>query len=126
MFFEKTIFQPFVDWFSSEVAKHPISNRPEPKSAFIPSKWEKQMVGKFLHALKMGWIKPTKPKTEEEEEEQQKFFDLWLSETDSDQLSHSQLARLKMQLPAPKMKLPGHEESYNPPPEYLFTEEEVH
>ena len=26
---------------------------------------------------------------------------------------------------APKMPLPGHEESYNPPPEYLFTEEEV-
>ena len=23
------------------------------------------------------------------------------------------------------MTLPGHEESYNPPPEYLFTEEEV-
>ena len=26
---------------------------------------------------------------------------------------------------APKMKLPGHEESYNPLPEYLPTEEEV-
>lgn len=27
-------------------------------------------------------------------------------------------------IPAPKLKLPGHEESYNPPPEYLPTEEE--
>jgi len=30
-----------------------------------------------------------------------------------------------MHVPAPKMKLPGHEESYNPPPEYLLSEEEV-
>jgi ribosome biogenesis protein ERB1 len=27
-------------------------------------------------------------------------------------------------IPAPKLKPPGHEESYNPPPEYLMTEEE--
>ena len=27
-------------------------------------------------------------------------------------------------IPAPKLKLPGHEESYNPPKEYLPTEEE--
>lgn len=29
-----------------------------------------------------------------------------------------------MHMPAPKMKLPGHEESYNPPAEYLFTKDE--
>jgi ribosome biogenesis protein ERB1 len=29
-----------------------------------------------------------------------------------------------MHLSAPKVKLPGHNESYNPPSEYLFTEEE--
>lgn len=28
-------------------------------------------------------------------------------------------------IPAPKLPLPGHSESYNPPPEYLFSEEEV-
>ena len=28
-------------------------------------------------------------------------------------------------LPAPKMPLPGHAESYNPPAEYLMTEEEI-
>ena len=27
-------------------------------------------------------------------------------------------------IPAPKMKLPGHAESYNPPPEYLMTDKE--
>lgn len=35
------------------------------------------------------------------------------------------LAKHRMHIPAPKMKLPGHEESYNPPPEYLPTQEEV-
>ena len=30
-----------------------------------------------------------------------------------------------MHIPAPRLKLPGHSESYNPPPEYLPTEEEV-
>ena len=31
----------------------------------------------------------------------------------------------RMHIPAPRMKLPGHAESYNPPPEYLPSEEEV-
>ena len=30
-----------------------------------------------------------------------------------------------MHIPAPKQPLPGHEESYNPPPEYLPTPSEV-
>ncbi|KAG7253961.1 hypothetical protein CRUP_008106, partial [Coryphaenoides rupestris] len=29
-----------------------------------------------------------------------------------------------MHIPAPKIRSPGHEESYNPPPEYLLSEEE--
>ena len=29
-----------------------------------------------------------------------------------------------MHMPAPKLKLPTHAESYNPPAEYLFTEDE--
>ena len=33
--------------------------------------------------------------------------------------------RYRDHIPAPKLTLPGHAESYNPPPEYLMTEEEV-
>lgn len=33
--------------------------------------------------------------------------------------------RFQHHIPAPAKPLPGHAESYNPPPEYLFTEEEV-
>ncbi|KAI3810379.1 hypothetical protein L1987_19991 [Smallanthus sonchifolius] len=32
--------QPYVDWFAWDGAKHPLSNAPEPKRRFIPSKWE--------------------------------------------------------------------------------------
>ena len=34
------------------------------------------------------------------------------------------MRRVHDPIPAPKMFLPGHEESYNPPPEYLFTDKE--
>lgn len=63
----------------------------------------------------MGWIKPRKPK-----EDTPTYYDLWAHED-----PNSILGRHKMHVPAPKMKLPGHEESYNPPPEYLLSEEEV-
>jgi hypothetical protein len=33
--------------------------------------------------------------------------------------------RYRAHIPAPRAPLPGHAESYNPPPEYLFTKEEV-
>lgn len=33
-----------VEWFTSKTAIHPVTNRPEPKSRFIPSKWEAQKV----------------------------------------------------------------------------------
>ncbi|WAR11875.1 BOP1-like protein [Mya arenaria] len=57
-----------VDWFSSEVMIHPLSNQPEHKSSFIPSKWEKLKVGQMVHALEMGWMKPSKPDDEKDEE----------------------------------------------------------
>ncbi len=63
----------------------------------------------------MGWIKPRRPK-----ETTPQYYDLWAKED-----PNSILGRHKMHVPAPKMKLPGHEESYNPPPEYLLSEEEV-
>lgn len=72
-------------------------------------------VSKLVHAIKMGWIKPRKPK-----EDTPTYYDLWAHED-----PNSILGRHKMHVPAPKMKLPGHEESYNPPPEYLLSEEEV-
>ncbi|KAL7830745.1 hypothetical protein SRHO_G00318720 [Serrasalmus rhombeus] len=107
-------YEPAIDFFSSEVMIHPVTNRPEDKRSFIPSLIEKEKVGKLVHAIKMGWIKPRRPK-----ETAPKYYDLWAKED-----LNTVLGRHKMHIPAPKMRLPGHEESYNPPPEYLLTEEE--
>uniref|UniRef100_A0A672KHD9 Ribosome biogenesis protein bop1-like n=1 Tax=Sinocyclocheilus grahami TaxID=75366 RepID=A0A672KHD9_SINGR len=107
-------YEPAIDFFSNEVMIHPVTNRPQDKRSFIPSLIEKEKVGKLVHAIKMGWIKPHRPK-----ETTPQYYDLWAKED-----PNSILGRHKMHIPAPKMKLPGHEESYNPPPEYLMSEEE--
>ncbi|XP_061597715.1 ribosome biogenesis protein bop1 [Cololabis saira] len=106
-------YQPAVEFFSKDVMLHPVTNRPADKRSFIPSLIEKEKVSKLVHAIKMGWIKPKRVESDKD-----RYYDLWASE------DSSILARHRMHLPAPKIRLPGHEESYNPPPEYLFTEEE--
>nr|CAB3226065.1 ribosome biogenesis protein bop1-A-like [Phallusia mammillata] len=114
--------EPYVDFFTHEKMIHPVTNIPEHKRSFTPSIIEKRKVGKLVHAIKMGWLKPRKPKTDESEEP--KFYDLW-EETESKTPTNSELARQKMAIPAPKTQLPGHEASYNPPPEYLPSQEEI-
>lgn len=107
-------YEPAVDFFTHEIMIHPVTNRPADKRSFIPSLIEKEKVSRLVHAIKMGWIKPRKPK-----EDGPQYYDLWAKED-----PNAILGRHKMHVPAPKMKLPGHEESYNPPPEYLLSEEE--
>ncbi|CAL1272593.1 unnamed protein product [Larinioides sclopetarius] len=106
-------YEPFEDFFTYEEMEHPVTNHPPHKRSFIPSKIEKEKVSKLVYAIKMGWIKPRAPK-----EQKDPFYMLW----DKDVTEESK--RLQHYIPAPKRKLPGHEESYNPPPEYLFTKEE--
>lgn len=110
-------YEPWVDFFTHETMIHPVTNHPAHKRSFIPSLWEKQKVSRLVHAIKMGWIKPRKPK--QEDDDQPKFYELWTKENEGDINK-----RFNHYIPAPKMALPGHEESYNPPPEYLLTEEE--
>ncbi|PAV90455.1 hypothetical protein WR25_14603 isoform L [Diploscapter pachys] len=111
-------YEPFLDLYSSEKMIHPIDNIPEPKSRFVPSKQEMEKVSKLVHAIKMGWLKPPQKK------EEPKPYDLWASEDSSSSLTKSQIARMRVHMPAPKMPLPIHNESYNPPEEYLLDEEE--
>ncbi|XP_044027926.1 ribosome biogenesis protein bop1 [Siniperca chuatsi] len=107
-------YQPQVEFFSKDLMLHPVTNRPADKRSFIPSLVEKGKVSKLVHAIKMGWIKPRRL----EDDSRGRYYDLWASE------DSSILAKHRMHLPAPKVPLPGHHESYNPPPEYLFTDEE--
>ncbi|XP_060915566.1 ribosome biogenesis protein bop1 isoform X2 [Labrus mixtus] len=107
-------YQPQVEFFSQDVMLHPVTNRPADKRSFIPSLLEKEKVSKLVHAIKMGWIKPRR----DDQDTRGRYYDLWASE------DTSILAKHRMHLPAPKIRLPGHHESYNPPPEYMFTDEE--
>ncbi|UXI19310.1 hypothetical protein NH340_JMT05253 [Sarcoptes scabiei] len=109
-------YEDFIDFFSYEKMIHPIQNRPEPKAAFIPSLSEKRIVSKLVNAIKKSRLKP-KPRIKKRE----KFsfnYDLWENN------GNTASKRLERYIAAPKPQPPGHEESYNPPPEYLFTDEE--
>ncbi|KAI8473407.1 MAG: NUC169 domain-containing protein [Monoraphidium minutum] len=106
-------------WADDEVDPHPLLNAPEPKRRFIPSKWEEKKVVKLVRAIRNGWLKTRKQKREEARKEAEVYM-LW---GDDDQVASKTGAGLT-HIPAAKPKLPGHEESYNPPREYLPTEEE--
>ncbi|CAA0841524.1 Transducin/WD40 repeat-like superfamily protein [Striga hermonthica] len=106
-------YAPFVDWFVWDGAGQPLSGAPEPKRRFVPSKWESKKVIRYIRAIREGRIKlDDKPK------EEHKLYSLW---DDSSSVERQGLAYIA----APKPKLPGHEESYNPSPEYIPTQEEI-
>lgn len=111
-------YEPYIDFFSSEVSIHPVMNRPEPKAAFIPSLSEKRALTKLVAMIKSGRLKPYKSK--KKTRDQFKFtYDLWHKEGDINDRRH------RAHIAAPKMALPGHAESYNPPAEYLLTTDDV-
>lgn len=110
-------YPEMVEWFTSHEEIMPLSAAPEPKRRFLPSKHEQKRIMKLVRAIREGRILPYKPPEEREEEEEDKVhFDLWKDEQPRD--PHV------MHLPAPKLAPPGYDLSYNPPPEYLPTEEE--
>ncbi len=53
-------YEDYVDWFSGEdkVMQTALSGRPEPKSRFVPSKWEHKKVMKIVRAIREGRIVP--------------------------------------------------------------------
>eukprot|EP01025_Chloroclados_australasicus_P042378 TRINITY_DN4507_c0_g1_i8.p1 TRINITY_DN4507_c0_g1~~TRINITY_DN4507_c0_g1_i8.p1 ORF type:complete len:725 (-),score=120.31 TRINITY_DN4507_c0_g1_i8:319-2268(-) len=111
-------YEPYVDWFSGKVRRMPVADTPVRKSAFAPPKWEEKQIVKIIRAMRRGWIKPRK----DQEQEEEKFYLMWGDDnlaTGSDKTASG-----LTYIPAPKPKLPGNEESYNPPKEFLPTEEE--
>jgi ribosome biogenesis protein ERB1 len=106
-------YEPTVEFFTSKTEVMPLSARPEPKRRFIPSKWEAKKVMKIVQAIRLGRIVPRKPSRQ-----RPKFYNLW---TDDDKPRDDHI----MHIAAPKMKLPEHDESYNPPAEYLPDDDEI-
>ncbi|EGD79514.1 hypothetical protein PTSG_10085 [Salpingoeca rosetta] len=105
-------YEDYVDFFTSDVQRMPVTGRPEPKSRFIPSKWEHKKIMHLVRGIRKGRLKPLGPPKKEPE-----FYDLWGQEDDSYRAPGTHI-------PAPKLALPDHDESYNPPPEYLPTDEQ--
>ncbi|XP_043276869.1 ribosome biogenesis protein BOP1 homolog [Venturia canescens] len=115
-------YAPWVEWFTSEVMKTPLRKFPEHKRSFLPSKPEAKKVSKLVHALKMGWIKSSAEMQKEREmkKNEPQFYMLWQSDDQAEEMR-----RIHKHIAAPKRHLPGHAESYNPPPEYLFDKREL-
>ncbi|KAL1917638.1 uncharacterized protein VTP21DRAFT_4031 [Calcarisporiella thermophila] len=105
-------YEPTVEWFTSKTEVMPLTAKPEPKSRFVPSKWEDKRIMKIVRAIREGRIVPGR-----KAQQKPRFYNLW---TDNDTPRQDHV----MHLPAPKMKLPEHDESYNPPAEYLPTDAE--
>ncbi|XP_074602672.1 ribosome biogenesis protein bop1-A [Brevipalpus obovatus] len=110
-------YPEFLDLYSHEKMTHPIIDFNLRKRDFHAAEnSEKHLIKKYMKgyekAKKLGLKPPEKP---------QRFsfnYDLWEKEGDKEH------RRYRRNIPPPKIPLPGHEESYNPPPEYLFDDEE--
>ena len=92
----------------------PLHAHPPSKKRFMPSKWQSMKVNKILEGILEGRIKLESDKKQEKEEE---FFDVWATGLEN-------VFSGAIPVSAPKMKLPTHHESYNPPVEYLFDQKE--
>lgn len=115
-------YEPYVDFFTHTVMPVPLSAAPEPKRRFVPSKWEALKVARYIYAMRKGRM--ALPKSDEQEaatreKAAETVYDIWSGEVDA-----AVLAAKARHIAAPKIALPDHRESYNPPAEYLLSEEE--
>jgi ribosome biogenesis protein ERB1 len=113
----------YVDYYSSIIEEMPIRAAPEPKRRFITSKWETMKVMKILKAMKEGRYVFSDEKVQQHKAQESSVYQIW-NDTEDDILADSN-RRNQFHLPAPKVPLPGHAESYNPPSEYLLSPEEI-
>ena len=95
------------------VDPRPMKDTPVIKRRFMPSMHERKKINKIVFAMKMGWFKPppplpTKPTIEDFIND---VSDVWGG-------SKNDLSRKLAALPPPKLSLPTHEHSFNPPMEY--------
>lgn len=108
-------YEPTIEWFTSKVEQMPLNAQPEPKRRFVPSKHEAKRVMKIVRAIRQGKIVSAE-QAKKQQEEEQLDYDLWQQDGDTTDTT--------MNMRAPKLPPPSNEESYNPPEEYLMTEEE--
>jgi ribosome biogenesis protein ERB1 len=107
---------------------HALSQRPEPKSRFVPSKWERVAVRKLVRAIRRGDVRPPDYDVDPDDRTP-KYYDLWAPNSQQRHAPFMQARFLcvvaiarshAQQVKPPKPPLPGHAESYRPPEEYQF------
>lgn len=106
-------YPEYVDFFKYDDGIHPVSNAPEPKRRFVPSKWEAKRVVQLVRLIRAGKLLTGRPKQVAKEN-----YLLWTDDAPASKRAPGAMA-------APKVPPPGHEASYNPPDEYIPTPEEL-
>ncbi|KAJ2044532.1 Ribosome biogenesis protein erb1 [Coemansia sp. RSA 922] len=115
-------YEETVEWFTSKTMQTPLSGAPLAKRGFIPSKWEHKRVMKIVRAIRQGRITRSSAPSKDAKP---RFYDVWekAEQNEEDSAQQKRLAR-RARMPAPRLALPSHDESYHPPAEYLPSEAE--
>ena len=103
----------FIQW-----DQNPFDKGMRTKASFMPPRYEMKIVAKLMRKLERLEKYPPPPK-----EDPNASFLLW-NDDDEPDTSNAARKRAKFHVGPPKAALPSTNESYNPPLEYLPTEEE--
>lgn len=114
----------YVDYYTYEKEPMPMSSAPDSKARFVPSKWETMRVMKIVKAIKEGRYVDSKTARDNKKMEDDVVSGLFLVWNDQEDETLAESRKFAYHLPAPKIPLPGHAESYNPPSEYLLSDKE--
>lgn len=92
----------------------PMKDTPVIKRRFMPSKNERLKINKIVYAMKMGWFKLPAPyvKPDPIQDFFNTAYDTWAS-------ANNDIDKRIPTLAPPKLNLPTHVDSFNPPPEYM-------
>ncbi|GAM20150.1 hypothetical protein SAMD00019534_033250, partial [Acytostelium subglobosum LB1] len=121
-------YNPYEDWYvpgPNPDSIHPLSNAPTPKRSFLPNMDEVKEIRRLTTAIRKGWIKLPDA---DEKKKQKEAYDLWAPRSEAEREADELFERTERKITrisAPKQKLPGHVESFNPPEEYLLTQNEL-
>ena len=125
-------FDPYSDDYNttglltSEVEPHSLHSGTEPKRRFLPSRWEELRINSIVRAIRSGQYQRQKELERQSRENlKPRVYLMWGD--DGNAIGSALGGAVKgapPPLPAPKLPPPGHAASYNPPSEYLFSEEE--
>lgn len=120
-------FNPYpatIEWVSSVPEKEPLWQRPEPKSRFVPSKWERKRVSRLVRAMRSESYARSQAAQAAAKERQRPDYNYAIWDETLEDLTREQRRVMYKRLRAPKQPPPTNAESYNPPAEYLLTPQE--